>query len=588
MIIDHGNRSRYASDHPSHLISFLLITLIIFTVRGESSAQSLSPQDAITCGMREGTGAGLFKSIDNHGGAHLPADGTITGMVVFVQTLNDMGTDPNWPLGSMPTWASEYSQRLQRYFSDMSGGRMQLQLDVLPDLMMTRGTEDGYVYWHQNYGSAIKEIIDSLDTNIDFSDYDRWDSEGRAYRLLPGADGQVDLLIFIFRSITNSTFLPFSGVSDLGFAGYQFLDGSLARWVYGGSGQFNDASASGLTVCRSPGSGTVIDQDFAFRVSIHEFGHKLFGEGHPAELFGGLGLMANGGNGYAMNSFERQLAGYIDFHELTPGVDTVVTLHDYVTTGEAVLLAIPDVPRAYYSLEYRTRRSEWDSAPVSGIYAYRIYDSWSKNQKEVHVVSAEGKYDWALDSATGTIHPQRPAPLTGYSRLERIPINGKNYWADCWWGDERIAFTLDRPEFSVLKNPTPDFISGTDTISTNLHITVLSADTNSASVRISYQDPKILATHSHQAMSLALWPPYPHPLREKSNGMIPFSVGRAGRIQLNLYDALGRRLRTLLESEVAAGANHVMLTTEGLSAGIYQIVLESTEGCKTQTIVITR
>jgi hypothetical protein len=509
-------------------------------------------------------------------------------MVVFVQTLNDTNPDGNWPPGSMPEWASDYVLRLERYFADMSNGAMEMQLDLHPNLMITRNKEDDYVYWQQNFGSAIKEILDSLDTNIDFTAYDQWDSEGKAYRLQPGPDGQIDLMIFVFRSIANCSFLPFTGISDLGFAGYKFLDGSLARWAYGGSGAYNDASSTGVTVCRAPGYRIVIDQDFAFQVTVHEFGHKLFGEGHPAELYGGLGVMSNGGNGYAMNSFERQLVGYTDFLETTAGVDTIVTLRDYVTTGDAVLIPIPEAARTYYSLEYRNRLSEWDTAPVSGLYAFRIYDSWGKNQKEVQVVSAEGNFEWALDSTTSSVYPVRPSAISGYNRLRSIPINGKNYWAEGWWGDARCAFTLERPEFSVLKNPTPDFMFGTDTISTNLHITLLTADSGGATVRISYQNPSILSSHSLQNPNIALWPPYPHPLRENSEGLVPFSVRRAGRVRLSMYDALGRQVRTLLDEEISAGTQQQRVSTDGLSAGIYQIVLESAEGRMTQSLVITR
>ncbi len=569
---------------PRVIITFLLMVVSPVV----SSGQVLSPLAAPSCGMQSAPQHALFKGIAPHGGAHLPTRGALRGLVVFVETLNDTSPDLSWPLGTMPSWSAAYKDRVERYFADMSGGAMQLQLDVYPDLMITRGTEDGYVYWSQNFGHAINEILDSIDTKLDFGIYDLWDAEGKVYRLQPGPDGRVDLLIFIFRSIANTTFLPFSGVSDLGFAGYHFLDGSLARWVYGGTGQFNDAGASGLTICRAPGYRMVIDQEFAFQVTLHELGHKLFGEGHPAEIFGGLGLMANAGNGYAMNGFERQLAGYIDFREVAADQDTVVTLRDYVTTGEAVLIPIPEVDRAYYSLEYHTRQSEWDSAPVEGLYAFRIYDSWSKNQKEVHVVSAEGKYNWALDTISGTIYPTTPSPLKGYNRFQRIPINGKNYWAEGWWGDSRCAFTLDRPEFAVLKNPTPDFLFGTDTIRTNLHISLLTADESSATVRISYQSPVILSTGSSPASAFSLSLPYPHPLRDHGSGVIPFTTSRGGPVRLNLYDATGRMLRTLLEKEVPAGSQKCSINVDGLPAGVYQLVLQSAEGRSTQSIVITR
>jgi hypothetical protein len=147
---------------------------------------------------------------------------------------------------------------------------------------------------------------------------------------------------------------------------------------------------------------------------------------------------------------------------------------------------------------------------------------------------------------------------------------------------------LDRPEIAPLKNPTTDFIFGSDTVKSNLHITLIAADSASATVRISYNDPAILSVSVPENPKLSLYTPYPHPLKEHSEGLIPFSVEHTGLVQIMLYDALGRLVRTLLNSEVSAGRNQFRFSTEGLSAGVYQIVLESAAGLTAQSIVIAR
>lgn len=586
------------------LVAFVLLLLSVsvpqFPVTAQQHVQAGSvaaPAVDVVCGMhapaaqdvwRDGDGSFHSSHIDAHGGAHLPTQGLIRGRVIFVQARNDQVTDAEWPLGTLPRWADAYAGRLQQYFSDMSNGTLDLRLDIHPDPMITRSTEDDYVSWKQNFGHAIREILDSLDRIMDFGTYDLWNAERKMYQVQPGPDGRVDLLIFVFRSISNPNFLPFSGVSDLGFAGYHFLDGSLARWVYGGTGQFNDAAASGLTLCRSPGHGLVVDADYAFRVTIHEFGHKLLGEGHPTELFCALGMMGKAGNGYAMNSFERHLAGYIAYREIAAEVDTVIVLRDYVSTGDAALLPLIRQPRGYYALEYRTRISEWDTAPRRGLYAFRIYDSPSRNQKEVEVISAEGKFEWALDSATNQVYPLRPAPITGYSRFQRIPLDGKNYWAEGWWGDPRAAFTLERPEFSVLKNPSPDFIHGSAQIHTNLHITLLAMDDSTATVRISYQPPVILDVSTPPADGFSLAAPYPNPLRTAGHGTVPLSASRGGHVRVRLFDALGREVRLLHSGHVDDGVTLLPIASDGLAAGLYSVVLESEEGSRSTTLLITR
>ncbi len=528
------------------------------------------------CGMRaaEEDASSFHKGITPHGGAYLPTTGKVRGLVVFAQTLNDDSQCESWPLGQLPLWAHDYADRLNKYFHDMSFGQLDLQLDVHPDCMVTRSTEDNYVDWLKRYGDAIKEYIDSLDTRIDFSVYDQWTSMSNMYKVKPGPDGQVDLMIVIFRRTTNATFLPFAGVSDLGFAGYKFVDGSTERFFYGGTGEFNDAAASGLTMCRRSGYGIIIDDEFAFNVTVHELGHKFFGDSHPAELFGGLGIMANSGNGYAMNSFERQLAGYMTFRELNPRRDTTVTLRDYVTTGDAVLLPVPEGIRSYYSFEFRGRFSSWDSAPVRGLYAFRIFDSPSYSSKLIQVASAEGRFDWALDSATNTIYQLRANPLGGYTRFQRIPINGKIYWADGHWGDARSAFTLSNPEFAVLKNPTPDFMFGADTIHTGLRITLLAMDDSSATLNISYQQPAILSAEHLQAESFTLGAPYPQPAQPGSVLRIPVQSSRYGSAAVDVYDLLGRRSMPRMELPIKEGGE-IMLPLESIVSGTHTVLVQA-------------
>ena len=554
----------------------------------------------VNCGMRmpdvnaasrSGVTAGMYLQggIEPHGGAHLPFEGYVRGLVVYVQTLNDKQENASWPLGQLPTWNEDFISRLQRYYTDMSHGKLELDLDVHPSTMVTRQTEDGYVYWALNYGDAIKDILDSLDVLMDFSVYDRWDSESNTYRLKEEPDGKVDLLIFVFRSISNPVFMPFSGVSDLGFAGHHFLDGSTKRYVYGGSGQFNDAGASGLSISYRPGRSSVMNPEYAFASTIHELGHKLFGEGHTNELYGGLGTMANSGNGHAMSSFERHLAGYIQCRDLRPGTDTVITLTDYVTTGDAALLPISQLDRAYFAFEFRGRKSEWDTAPIEGLYVYRIYDSWSKSQKRVQVISAEGAFEWAVDTVTNKVIPVRSSPLTGYNRLQSIPIDGRNYWAEGWWGVPSIAFRENRTEMAPWKNPTSTFMWGSDTIISKVRMRLIELTDSSATISISYKKPAILAADMPPVPEGALGMPYPHPLSPSAGGAyVPFSITRTGRVRLTLHDALGRRIATLSEGERAAGAHRVFFPVRDLSAGTYQLLLESPDGRASRTVLITR
>ena len=516
----------------------------------------------------------LGKPISPHKGAYLPTKGVIRGKVVFVQTLNDELQHESWPLGQLPVWSEAYVSRVRQYFLDMSSGELEFDLDVHPVCAITSNTEEGYLDWGRKFGDAIKEIIDSIDVASDFSVYDTWASQSRVYDVRPEPDGQVDLFIFVFRRITNSKFMSFTGVSDLGFKGYKFVDGSLDRFFYGGSGSFNDASASGVSLCRRPGYGVVIDPDFAFGVTVHEIGHKLLGDGHPTELFGGLGLMANAGNGLAMNSFEKHLAGYISFRDLNPHRDTTVVLRDYVTTGDAVLLPVPEALLHYYSFEFRGKFSEWDTAPMKGLYGFRIFDSYGFTSKSIQVLSAEGRFDWALDSTTMTIYPVRPNPLTGFTRLQRIRIDDKYYVAEGCGYDSLTAFTLQHPEFAVLKNPTPDFIFSSDTVHTGLRITLIAMDDSSATLRISYAEPVILDVERPSAPGFSLGAPYPQPAESGSMLRIPVTSERDGYARVDMFNMLGRRLLHLDRVEFGT-RGELLLPLHDIPAGIHTLIVQA-------------
>lgn len=577
-----------------HAVAPIRVFLTFTTVITFLSGLTLSAQDGdahMRCGMRTPELSEVRKEnagrIEPYGGAHLPFKGRIRGLVTFVQLRNDDVENNAWPNGSMPLWADLYVERLERYFSEMSGGALQLQLDMHPSLMMTRGTEEGYVTWGQNFGDAIKEMIDSLDVLMDFAPYDRWDSEGNPYNVKEEPDGKVDLLIVVFRSISHGGFLPFTGVSDLGFAGHHFVDGTLDRFFYGGSGEWNDAGSSGLTLSYLPGRKGVMNAEFAFNVTVHELGHKLFGESHPADLYGRLGIMARSSNGYSMSSFEKHLAGYIDYRVLNAGRDTVVTLTDFVTRGDAVLLPVPQHARSYYAFEFRGKKSEWDTAPVEGLYIYRIYDSWSKSQKRLLVMSAEGSFDWALNDSTGMVYPVGPRPIGGYSRMQQIPVNNRVYWAEGWDGDARVAFRDHRNELAVLKNPSPDYIFGSDTIRTDLHIRLLSLSDSSATVRISYQYPTILSASVPVADQVSLSLPFPHPLHAGGSSSVDFHIPRPAHIRLHLIDALGRRVQELVHGQRPAGSYRTSLHTDDLAPGSYLLVLETGAGRIARRILIT-
>jgi hypothetical protein len=95
----------------------------------------------------------------------------------------------------------------------------------------------------------------------------------------------------------------------------------------------------------------------------------------------------------------------------------------------------------------------------------------------------------------------------------------------------------------------------------------------------SYSDP---VTVQQGVERVALRPPFPTPTRGAAT--VQFAVPERQRVTLRLYDALGRRVRTLVEG-TRNGRQQVRLHTTDLSSGVYFLRLQA--GGSTQTRRVT-
>ncbi len=552
------------------------------------SQQSFAQSEPFLCGTRPParSGQALLSTIDPHGGAHLPSSDTIRALIYFVQFPEDPYPDELWERGRNPLWSERFAQGLTDYFREMSFGRLIFLFEIRPLPVILPRREVDYLVDNKNYGDASREIVRMLDAEYDFTRFDRWNAQDRAYRIEKSPDGRVDLVIQIYRS-AGWNFLPFSGVSDLGFEGYEFVD-DMQRFFYGGNGAFSDAAASGVTLVNHYGSPPVTGYDYAFGIAAHEIMHKIYGEGHPARLFGGLGLLGSSGAGMGLNSFERQTLGMIAMREIPFGTDTIVTLRDYMTTGDALLVPVPLRDNLYYSFEYRRKISQYDTAPIRGLYIYRIDNSGGRNQKEVVVQSADGKWRWRFDSTLNRPVKSVPDLLTGYNKLQAIPIEGRNTYAWGWWGDSTDAYTPANPWFSWWRNPSPDCVMGVDTIRTGMSCELLALTDSTARVAIRYRAPDILPVEETASEAFSLGQNYPNPASGGASATIPFSVASQGRVRLTIRSLLGMHVRTIAEEELPPGRYERRVDLAGMPSGVYIYTLESGAGVRRRLLRVVR
>lgn len=78
----------------------------------------------------------------------------------------------------------------------------------------------------------------------------------------------------------------------------------------------------------------------------------------------------------------------------------------------------------------------------------------------------------------------------------------------------------------------------------------------------------------------------PHPIRK--SGTLAFSLRENGTVNVALYDALGRRVRTLHQGRAAAGQHQVPMDVSALSSGVYFLRVEGDGFSKTRRVTVVQ
>jgi len=83
-----------------------------------------------------------------------------------------------------------------------------------------------------------------------------------------------------------------------------------------------------------------------------------------------------------------------------------------------------------------------------------------------------------------------------------------------------------------------------------------------------------------------LYPAAPNPIA--GSGVISYRLPAEAHVSLQLYDAQGRRVRSLVSATQAAGQHWVGLDGSGLASGVYYYLLESGGQRVTQRCLVVR
>ncbi len=424
------------------------------------------------------------------GGLHMTSLGAVKALVVFVQfygeTRNPESTQ--WPLNQQPTYFSSFldpsptnplnNGNLTHFYRRMSFDQFIVYGE--PQFAITQYPESHYrgLYGDDAFGEVNREVLQSLDAQVDFGDFDNWTfTEGNPNGHHQSPDGNVDLIIMLYRNIIYPGGQGGSGgagIAIIGWVGDLVLDGKTIKYGFPGSGVTNGGGHAGQQVSSVR----------------HEVGHLLFGAGHAShgknvcdepDQYGFHGITASNPN-TTITAYERERMRWINFNDRPAGTSWG-SIPDFVTSGVAYRIVIPQTDQAFIIENHQKVDPLFDDPiyifPGKGLYIYRI-DGLDHNHPHYDVMSAEGDYNWSNPywipyggwqygiipvfrkiqsnrlgfDARDHLQHTRPDIRFGCLRVFAIEVNGQGVFHERLWGDEKDFYNVGYNQvFSSWSNP---------------------------------------------------------------------------------------------------------------------------------------
>jgi M6 family metalloprotease-like protein len=230
---------------------------------------------------------------------------------------------------------------------------------------------------------ATKDVLQLLDQQVDFSDFDRWTYNAPFDHTL-GSDGKLDMVFVCYRRwyhrVPGSSFIAL-GWYPLAIPTDVYVDKNRRRIV----------ASQGVNVLEGR-------QYPRLDVFLHEFGHVW---GLPHNYGGGVWtLMGNRPVTYLMNSYEREQLGWLNFNDVS--VDgTTTSIADFAGQAVVYRIAIPNTsPQEYFLFENHQQITLYDTVDNSsstGPGMYILQDNGVRHVEanNLRVAAADGKWNWS-------------------------------------------------------------------------------------------------------------------------------------------------------------------------------------------------
>ncbi len=380
------------------------------------------------------------------GGRYITAQGALNVLFIYLQfpDNNYAPSNPNWPQGQSPSYMNATVDEIWSatptpggftdYFNQMSFNTLRATGRAVS--VITPHSRSWYLQNLWTAGAIHREVIETLDVTMDFSQLDHWRFNSE-YNLTNSADGVVDMILMMWRDVASdlpnweavqsALDLRPGGYADLG-GGAEFLVDNGARSIQMGYAGYG----SGVTNIFGRNSG--LDAWTIWWTARHEFGHWLLGGNEYHTQLGTWGILGGFGSpGGCVNSFERERLAWMNFNTIddisTTRTISNVTLPDFISTGIAYRIKVPGGGAdEWYLLENHQRVSIFDIPDLNVPTAKGLFvlGQGSGTGNSVGVISAQGRFAWTVPYQLPNIYGSNPPNLPVFQRGNSNRVNGYN------------------------------------------------------------------------------------------------------------------------------------------------------------------
>lgn len=367
--------------------------------------------------------------------AGLTKQGVVNALLIFIEfpDSNQDVNNPTWPVGIGPNYLkdiidsseTQHSNKhfnLTTYFDTMSSGKFKIigkaYYKQAPHLLSEYATMHPDSECHY----VTKDVVELLDSEIDFSDYDKWTNNENGIQ--PGADGNLDMVIVCFRHwYLNHKISSFwtTGWIPLSVPGFIKVDNRARNII------------TGVDVL------DMINYPTMFEIVLHEIGHHW---GLVHNYTGGVwSVMGRKNISFCMNSLEKEKLGWMNKIVDIDMDNEIHMIPDYVTTG--ISCRIKALGTTYY-FENHQLLSQYDGVDKTGspgLYILQMNPNIGE-QNPLSLVNADGKWNWSVPYWI----PNPWGDNTSAERGDIIPVFKREAL-------NRISGITDRGLVYSLKNP---------------------------------------------------------------------------------------------------------------------------------------